>query len=227
MEFLKTSNYNLLKDRYYYYNNGIFRLEYNKNQWYLYNYNKKTYDTVGDIQTFIDTNKNILEQSKLMEDKIEHFVERLNQILGEVTFCTTFIFGWNICNSKIKLKIIIDKFSDIDSKSITVQYTHNNTYIHNNISCEELEKFVNNNIDDILHKDPINIKNVDNNLNKDLNKDLNDNINNVKSKVDINILKKKLFIKLSKAKKISYQSCLPYDEDKQKLEKLYGIDLDL
>ena len=50
---------------------------------------------------------------------------------------------------------------------------------------------------------------------------------NTKPKLTVDEIKKKIFIKLSKARKIYYQSCLPYDDNKIKLEKLYGMTLDL
>ena len=249
MEFLKTLNFtDNSKCKYYYYDNGIFCLEYYCNKWYLYDINNKKSDIIYNIEDFININKYKLEKSKLILEKNDEFVENLIKMIGKFTFCTKFIIGWNICNSKIKLKITIDKFSDIDSKSITVQYTHNNTYIHNNISCEELEKFVNSNIDNILHKDPIenelnsnelnlnelnlnelNLNELnlnDTNLNDTNLNDTNLNDTNLKE-INIDEIKKTLFIKLTKARKISYQSCLPYDDNKKKLEKLYGVDLDL
>lgn len=225
MDILKNLTCNLHKDKYYYYNNSMFRLDYLKDncQWYLYDYNEKTYNTVFDIQDFISKNKKILEDSKLMVEKTERCIERLIKILGECTFCTTFAVGWNICNSKIKLKIIIEKFGNIHN----IQYTQDKSYIYKDISSDELEKFINSNIDDILYKDPINLnKNpIDKNLINDNDK-TNEKLDK-KNVVDINHLKQKLFIKLPKSKKISYQSCLPYDENKQKLEKIYGINLDL
>jgi hypothetical protein len=153
-------------------------------------------------------------------------------MIGEFTFCTKFMIGWNICNSKIKLKITIDKFSNIDDKTIKIQHTYNNN-ISNNISGEELVKFVTDNIDMILYKDPIeNELNLNElNLNElNLNElNLNElNLNELNLKeINIDEIKKTLFIKLTKARKISYQSCLPYDDNKKKLEKLYGVDLDL
>ena len=50
---------------------------------------------------------------------------------------------------------------------------------------------------------------------------------NTKPKLTVDEIKKKIFIKLSKARKIYYQSCLPYDDNKNKLEKLYGMKFDL
>lgn len=224
MDILKNLTFDLQKNKYYYYNNGMFRLEYNKNTWYLYSYKEKTYNTIFDIENFINTNKNILEESKLVLEKKEKYIEKLIKILGEFTFCTIFTVGWNICNSKIKLKIVIDKFVDTHQ----LQYTQDKTYIYKDVSSDDLDKFINSNIDNILYKDPINLNVKVINLNDPIN--LNDKTNenvNKKNIVDINQLKKKIFIKLPKSKKISYQSCLPYDENKQKLEKIYGIKLDL
>lgn len=223
MDILKNLTCNLQKDKYYYYNNGMFRLEYieNNSQWYLYDYKEKTYNTVFDIENFINTNKDILKDSKLVVEKTEKYIERLIKILGEFTFCTSFTVGWNICNSKIKLKIVIDKFGDIHN----IKYTHDKTYISKDISSDELENFINSNIDNILYKDPINPNK--NAINKNVINEDNKINENIDKKVDIDKLKKKLFIKLSKSKKMSYQSCLPYDENKIKLEKIYGIKLDL
>ena len=230
MEFLKTLNF-IDKDKYYYYyDNGIFCLEYNSNKWYLYN-NKKS-DIIYNIEDFINTNKYKLEKSKLMVEKNDEFIEKLIKMIGEFTFCTKVMIGWNICNSKIKLKITIDKFSNIDDKTIKIQHTYNNN-ISNNISGEELIKFVTDNIDMILYKDPIENELQLNEMK--LNKlklnyfEVNDNnYDDIKlNKVNIDEIKKTLFIKLTKARKISYQSCLPYDDNKKKLEKLYGVDLDL
>ena len=232
MEFLKTLNF-IDKDKYYYYyDNGIFRLEYYCNKWYLYDNNNKKSDIIYNIEDFINTNKYKLEKSKLMVEKNDEFIEKLIKMIGEFTFCTKFMIGWNICNSKIKLKITIDKFSNIDDKTIKIQHTYNNN-ISNNISGEELVKFVTDNIDMILYKDPIENELQLNEMK--LNKlklnyfEVNDNnYDDIKlNKVNIDEIKKTLFIKLTKARKISYQSCLPYDDNKKKLEKLYGVDLDL
>jgi|UniRef100_A0A6C0AM47 hypothetical protein len=232
MEFLKTLNF-IDKDKYYYYyDNGIFRLEYYCNKWYLYDNNNKKSDIIYNIEDFINTNKYKLEKSKLMVEKNDEFIEKLIKMIGEFTFCTKFMIGWNICNSKIKLKITIDKFSNIDDKTIKIQHTYNNN-ISNNISGEELIKFVTDNIDMILYKDPIENELQLNEMK--LNKlklnyfEVNDNnYDDIKlNKVNIDEIKKTLFIKLTKARKISYQSCLPYDDNKKKLEKLYGVDLDL
>ena len=232
MEFLKTLNF-IDKDKYYYYyDNGIFRLEYYCNKWYLYDNNNKKSDIIYNIEDFINTNKYKLEKSKLMVEKNDEFIEKLIKMIGEFTFCTKVMIGWNICNSKIKLKITIDKFSNIDDKTIKIQHTYNNN-ISNNISGEELVKFVTDNIDMILYKDPIeNELNLNElNLNElNLNElNLNElNLNELNLKeINIDEIKKTLFIKLTKARKISYQSCLPYDDNKKKLEKLYGVDLDL
>ena len=232
MEFLKTLNF-IDKDKYYYYyDNGIFRLEYYCNKWYLYDNNNKKSNIIYNIEDFINTNKYKLEKSKLMVEKNDEFIEKLIKMIGEFTFCTKFMIGWNICNSKIKLKITIDKFSNIDDKTIKIQHTYNNN-ISNNISGEELIKFVTDNIDMILYKDPIENELQLNEMK--LNKlklnyfEVNDNnYDDIKlNKVNIDEIKKTLFIKLTKARKISYQSCLPYDDNKKKLEKLYGVDLDL
>ena len=232
MEFLKTLNF-IDKDKYYYYyDNGIFRLEYYCNKWYLYDNNNKKSDIIYNIEDFINTNKYKLEKSKLMVEKNDEFVEKLIKMIGEFTFCTKFMIGWNICNSKIKLKITIDKFSNIDDKTIKIQHTYNNN-ISNNISGEELIKFVTDNIDMVLYKDPIEneLQLNEMKLNKLKLNDLEVNDNNYDdiklNKVNIDEIKKTLFIKLTKARKISYQSCLPYDDNKKKLEKLYGVDLDL
>ena len=227
MEFLKTLNF-IDKDKYYYYyDNGIFRLEYYCNKWYLYDNNNKKSDIIYNIEDFINTNKYKLEKSKLMVEKNDEFIEKLIKMIGEFTFCTKVMIGWNICNSKIKLKITIDKFSNIDDKTIKIQHTYNNN-ISNNISGEELVKFVTDNIDMILYKDPIENELNLNELNlNELNlNELNLNELNLKE-INIDEIKKTLFIKLTKARKISYQSCLPYDDNKKKLEKLYGVDLDL
>jgi hypothetical protein len=152
-------------------------------------------------------------------------------MIGEFTFCTKFIIGWNICNSKIKLKFTIDKFSNIDDKTIKIQHTYNNNI--SNISGEELIKFVTDNIDMILYKDPIEneLQLNEMKLNKLKLNDLEVNDNNYDdiklNKVNIDEIKQTLFIKLTKARKISYQSCLPYDDNKKKLEKIYGVNLDL
>ena len=232
MEFLKTLNF-IDKDKYYYYyDNGIFRLEYYCNKWYLYDNNNKKSDIIYNIEDFINTNKYKLEKSKLIVEKNDEFVEKLIKMIGEFTFCTKFMIGWNICNSKIKLKITIDKFSNIDDKTIKIQHTYNNN-ISNNISGEELIKFVTDNIDMVLYKDPIEneLQLNEMKLNKLKLNDLEVNDNNYDdiklNKVNIDEIKKTLFIKLTKARKISYQSCLPYDDNKKKLEKLYGVDLDL
>ena len=227
MEFLKTLNF-IDKDKYYYYDNGIFRLEYYCNKWYLYDNNNKKSNIIYNIEDFINTNKYKLEKSKLMVEKNDEFVEKLIKMIGEFTFCTKFIIGWNICNSKIKLKITIDKFSNINDKTIKIQHTNNN-----NISGEELIKFVTDNIDMILYKDPIEneLQLNEMKLNKLKLNDLEVNDNNCDdiklNKVNIDEIKQTLFIKLTKARKIYYQSCLPYDDNKKKLEKLYGVNLDL
>ena len=227
MEFLKTLNF-IDKDKYYYYDNGIFRLEYYCNKWYLYDNNNKKSNIIYNIEDFINTNKYKLEKSKLMVEKNDEFIEKLIKMIGEFTFCTKFMIGWNICNSKIKLKITIDKFSNIDDKTIKIQHTYNN-----NISGEELIKFVTDNIDMILYKDPIEneLQLNEMKLNKLKLNDLEVNDNNCDdiklNKVNIDEIKQTLFIKLTKARKISYQSCLPYDDNKKKLEKLYGVNLDL
>ena len=232
MEFLKTLNF-IDKDKYYYYyDNGIFRLEYYCNKWYLYDNNNKKSDIIYNIEDFINTNKYKLEKSKLIVEKNDEFVEKLIKMIGEFTFCTKFIIGWNICNSKIKLKITIDKFSNIDDKTIKIQHTYNNN-ISNNISGEELIKFVTDNIDMVLYKDPIEneLQLNEMKLNKLKLNDLEVNDNNYDdiklNKVNIDEIKQTLFIKLTKARKIYYQSCLPYDDNKKKLEKLYGVNLDL
>jgi hypothetical protein len=241
MDFLKTLNFTDTCKYYYYYDNCIFCLEYRYNKWYLYNINKKKSDIIYNIEDFINTNKYKLERSNLMVENNDEFVKKLIKIIGEFTFCTKFILGWNICNSKIKLKITIDKFTNIDNKTIKIQHTCNNNIYDNiiNISGEELLKLVNDNIDMILYKDPIkndleindvNIKLNDLEINDDNIKlnDLEINDDNIKlSKTNIDEIKKTLFIKLSKARKIYYQSCLPYDDNKKKLEMLYGIKLDL
>jgi len=209
MEFLKTLESTNKGNKYYYYDNDIFSLEYHDNKWYLYD-NKKKCDIIYNIEDFINTNKFKLEKSKLMVEKNDEFVEKLIKMIGEFTFCTKFIVGWNICNSKIRLKITIDKFNNIDNKTIKIQHTCNNIYENiSNISGEELLSFVIDNIDIILYKE------------------LNTQELNTKSKLTIDEIKKKIFIKLSKARKIYYQSCLPYDDNKIKLEKLYGMKLDL
>lgn len=224
MDVLKNLTSNLQKDKYYYYNNSIFRLEYSKNKWYLYSYKEKTYNTIFNIENFISTNKNILEESKLVLEKTEKYIEKLINTFGEFTFCTIFTVGWNICNSKIKLKIVIDKFGDTHQ----LQYTQDKTYIYKDVSSDELDKFINSNIDNILYKDTINLNiKIVNKNNKANENDKTNEILDKKNVVNINHLKQKLFIKLPKFKKISYQSCLPYDENKQKLEKIYGINLDL
>ena len=231
MEFLKTLNF-IDKDKYYYYyDNGIFRLEYYCNKWYLYDNNNKKSNIIYNIEDFINTNKYKLEKSKLMVEKNDEFVEKLIKMIGEFTFCTKFIIGWNICNSKIKLKFTIDKFSNIDDKTIKIQHTYNNNI--SNISGEELIKFVTDNIDMILYKDPIEneLQLNEMKLNKLKLNDLEVNDNNYDdiklNKVNIDEIKQTLFIKLTKARKISYQSCLPYDDNKKKLEKIYGVNLDL
>ena len=210
MEFLKTLESTNKGNKYYYYDNGIFSLEYHDNKWYLYSNNNKKCDIIYNIEDYINTNKFKFEKCKLMIEKNDEFVEKLIKMIGEFTFCTKFIVGWNICNSKIRLKITIDKFNNIDNKTIKIQHTCNNIYENiSNISGEELLSFVIDNIDIILYKE------------------LNTQELNTKSKLTIDEIKKKIFIKLSKARKIYYQSCLPYDDNKIKLEKLYGMKLDL
>lgn len=242
MEFLKTLNFTE-KCKYYYCNDGnVFHLEY-INKWYLYNYNELKLSIIYNITDFINDNKNIFIESKNILDENDKYIDEIEQLIGKCTFCTRFIIGWNICNSKIKLKITIDRFKCITNKTIQIQYTSNKTYNNETISNTELLNFINDNIESILFKDlDNNNKDLDNNHELDNNKDLdnnheldnNDLDNNheldnkeLDNKKAIDKIKKKLFIKLSKAKKIYYQSCLPYDEDKIKLEKLYGINLDL
>jgi len=231
MECLQNDIMNLQKEkkRYYYYDNGYFYLEYHNNKWYLYNYDKCNYTILNNIDEFINKNKTVLNKSKINQDKVEIFVDDLIKLIGNFTFCTTYICGWNICNSKIRLKIIIYKFKSIDNKTIKIQYTINDNVVDNNISVKQLLKFVTSNIDMILYKD-LN----EQTLNKqELNElklnqlNLHENELNIKPKLTVDEIKKKIFIKLSKAKKIYYQSCLPYDDNKNKLEKIYGMKLDL
>ncbi len=225
MEFLKTLESTNKGNKYYYYDNGIFSLEYHDNKWYLYNNNNKKCDIIYNIEDFININKYKLEKSKLMVEKNDEFVEKLIKIIGKITFCTKFIIGWNICNSKIKLKITIDKFSNIHEKTIKIHHISNDIY--DNISGEELLKFVNDNIDIILYKDQIRNDLKIDDVNIKLN-DLKVDEDNIKlDKINIDEIKKTLFIKLSKSRKIYYQSCLPHDDNKKKLEKIYGMDLDL
>ena len=216
MECLKNDLMNLQKGkiRYNYYDNGNFYLEYYDNKWYLYNNDKCHYTIIDNIDEFINQNKTALNKSKINQDKVEKFVDDLIKIIGDYTFCTTYIYGWNICNSKIRLKITIYKFKCIDNKTINIQYTINNNIVDNNISFKELLKFVTINIDMILYKELST-------------QELSTQELNTQSKLTIDEIKKKIFIKLSKARKIYYQSCLPYDNNKIKLEKLYGMKLDL
>ena len=235
MEFLKTLESTNKGNKYYYYDNGIFSLEYHDNKWYLYSNNNKKCDIIYNIEDYINTNKFKFEKCKLMVEKNDEFVEKLIKMIGEFTFCTKFIVGWNICNSKIRLKITIDKFNNIDNKTIKIQHTCNNIYENiSNISGEELLSFVIDNIDIILYKElntqELNTQELNTReLNtQELNtQELNTQELNTKSKLTIDEIKKKIFIKLSKARKIYYQSCLPYDDNKIKLEKLYGMKLDL
>lgn len=203
-------------------------LEFYRGKMYLYKgYGKKcehkVIEDISEIQDSGDLQRcnEIVLQNKKWEDQIVN-------LIGNTTFSTRNIFGWNIQNSKIRLKITAENLKKMDDKTVRLEYTIQNETKDVFMSCKQILTFIKKHSDLILFKD---IKVEDNEkLTSKLN-DLNINdLDNVRPKITkekLEKIKRVLYISLPKARRISYQTCLPYNEDKQRLEKLMGMKLDL
>jgi hypothetical protein len=145
--------------------------------------------------------------------------------IKNITFYTKYISGWDISNSKIKLKITLDNFKSITEKSIRLQSSINDKSQDIFVTGKQVLTFVKKHKDNIFiqqePKSPNTILNVTKQI-KDLkledeNQTLNKNHQN-------NLIH---HIKLTKARRIAYQSCIPYDENKKRLEQIMGVELNL
>lgn len=207
-------------------NDNLFHLELYSNKFYLY----KRFGKKCDFQ-MIENITDMYDDLKRTNDIVfqnEQFKKQIVEFIGDTTFVTRNIFGWNIKNSKIKLKITVDKFKKNDDKTVRLEYTIQNEIKDVFMTGKQLLIFLKKWKDLIVFKD-INTENV----NKELNKlNLNENSNSViekkqLTKEQLEKIKRVLYISLPKARRIGYQTCLPYDENKQRLEKLMGMELDL
>lgn len=216
-------------------NDNLFHLELYSNKLYLY----KGFGKKCDFQ-MIENITDIYDDLKRTNDIVfqnEKFKKQIVELIGDTTFVTRNIFGWNIKNSKIKLKITVEKFKKNDDKTVRLEYTIQNEIKDVFMTGKQILTFVKKHSDLILFKDiKLNNKQLTSKLN-DLTINENkgdlwrsgtdDNLKLQLTKEKLEKIKRVLYISLPKERRISYQTCIPYNEDKQRLEKLMGMELDL
>jgi len=198
------------------------------------------YITINEIDSDL---KNDLQRSDDILSQNKTWKTQITDLIGSTTFYTRCISGWNIQNSKIKLKITMENFKSIDKKTIRLQYTLNSkteskdilttgkqvlifVKKHENLITLKECDLDNVNKKNINKNDENNVDNTDTNTNNTNTDNIYFNKNKL-TKEQLDKIKQVLYIRLPKDRRISYQSCLPYNEDKQRLEKIMGINLDL
>ena len=134
------------------YNNGKISVNnYNSviSKWYVTNFNISTCkNTLYDIETFINFNKQFLEQNDKIIKSNRLLIENIKSLIGSSNFIHTEYVGWNIKTSTIKVIITINLY--LNTKNILLQHNSQEKYV-NDI---ELQDFLN------QHKDEINFREI-------------------------------------------------------------------
>lgn len=172
------------------------------------------------------------ELVKMNDICIEHakWKNEVAQYIKNITFYTKYISGWDISNSKIKLKITLDNFKSITEKSIRLQSTINDKSQDIFVTGKQVLTFVKKH-KDIIFEVPVPVSHTNTaNTNSNV-ENVTKQIKDFKLEDENQMLNKNRnlihHIKLTKARRIAYQSCIPYDENKKRLEQIMGIELNL
>lgn len=192
----------------------------------VYSAHKKNFERLYDIDPWLTNNICHFEKTEVIHNSTKEVLDKLMtpDVLGENDYYAGEEYGWNVKGKQMQAKIFLDMYKDPNQKTIKLQYTETTSKKTKNgmVDKKQLYAFLKKNLKLLKEKPlpivkPQEIEKVTEKLEQTHIKE--SNIGHTVNPVPYHMLPQdekeklrsnsKLFINISKERRIAYQSCKP------------------